>query len=88
MNKDETKRYQNGVECAKAVLEYVKVTLPMYDLELTFENLQMVLSDAIVKNCLDNKVMPGREFAAMSISAGVLAPLIKAYYESEEDKSE
>ena len=88
MNKDEMKHFQNGVDCAKAVLEYVKVTLPMYDLEPTFENMEMVLSNAIVKNCLANKVMPDKEFSVMTLSAAVLNPFIKDYYEKEEDKRE
>lgn len=84
MGKDLTK-YMNAADCAKAVLEYAKVTLPLYDLEPTFENIEMVLSNTIVKNCLANKVMPYKEFAVMTMSASVLEPLIKDYYESKDD---
>lgn len=83
MNKDLTK-FMNGADCAKAVLEYLKVTLPMYDLEPTFQNIEMVLSNTIVKNCLANKVMPHKEFAVMTLSAGTLEPIIKEYFESKE----
>lgn len=88
MEKDELKKLKNGVECATAVLEYVKVTMPMYELEPTFENMEMVLADAIVNNCLENKVTPEKEFCVMMLGASVLAPIIKKHYENKEGKSE
>jgi hypothetical protein len=86
IDKDRFKKFKNGADCARAVLEYLKVTLPMYELEPTFENLEMVLSNTIMTNCMNNKVMPGKEFAVMTLSAGVLEPVIKDYYKSKEDE--
>lgn len=88
IDKDNFENFKNGADCARALLEYLKVTLPLYDLEPTFQNIEMVLSNTIMTNCMNNKVMPGREFAVMTLSAGVLEPVIKQYYESKEDKEE